>query len=166
MNSKGKRSSAATSFIDPEINNINLNLKLNSEIIKIIIENNKAIGVEYIDRKGRHLRHFAEKEVILSAGSFITPKILMLSGIGDKDELNRHNILCNQDLPGVGKNLMDHPECPIIAKANGKYGYYKQGEGWRMIKNGLEFCGDTKLLNFHILSPSGGGICSIVPVSV
>lgn len=42
-------------------------------------------------------------------------------------------------MPGVGQNLIDHPECPLIAKANGKYGYYKQGDGWRMIKNGLQF---------------------------
>ena len=63
----------------------------------------------------------------------------MLSGIGSEEELNNFSIKCINDLSGVGKNLMDHPECPLIAKANGKYGYYKQGEGWRMIKNGLEF---------------------------
>ena len=139
MNSKGQRSSAAHAFIDPQINNQNLNLKLNSKVTKIIIENFKAIGVEYIDSKGVQKKIFAKNEVILTAGSFVTPKILNLSGIGDSEELKEHSIECINHLPGVGKNLIDHPECPIIAKANGKHGYFKQGEGWRMIKNGLEF---------------------------
>jgi len=139
MNCKGKRSSAAYAFIEPEKDNPKLKLHLNAQIEKIIIENNKAIGVEYKNNHGEFNKYFANKEVILAAGSFITPKILMLSGIGNADELNLHNIQCIANLPGVGENLIDHPECPLIAKANGKYGYFKQGKGWRMIKNGLEF---------------------------
>lgn len=139
MNSKGKRSSAAYAFIEPEKNNINLNLKLQTKVEKIIIENNKAIGVQYKNKYGEILKQYANKEVILSSGSFITPKILMLSGIGDNEELNKFDIKCKAELPGVGQNLMDHPECPLIATTKGKYGYFKQGEGWRMLKNGLEF---------------------------
>tara|TARA_B100000886_G_C20371276_1_gene469689 strand:- start:178 stop:1230 length:1053 start_codon:yes stop_codon:yes gene_type:complete len=139
MNSNGQRSSAANAFIDPERNNPNLKLKLNTAVKKLVIENNKVIGVEFIDHYGNQKNYFAEKEVILAPGSFITPKLLMLSGIGDEKELSENNIKCVHHLPGVGKNLMDHPECPLIARANGKYGYYKQGEGWRMIKNGIEF---------------------------
>ncbi|MBT3777458.1 MAG: GMC family oxidoreductase [Pelagibacteraceae bacterium] len=139
MNAKGRRSSAAHAFIDPEINNPNLNLKLNTKVIKIIIENSKAIGVQYEGKNGVIEKIYAKNEVVLAAGSFVTPKILNLSGIGDSEELNQHEINCINHLPGVGKNLIDHPECPIIAKANGKYGYFKEGEGWRMIKNGLEF---------------------------
>ena len=63
----------------------------------------------------------------------------MLSGIGDKEDLFKLDIKCKVDLPGVGKNLIDHPECPLIATTNGKYGYFRQGEGWRMLKNGLQF---------------------------
>ena len=139
MNRKGKRSSAAYAFIEPEINNSNLHLKLNTKVDKIIIKDNKAIGVEYRNNKGELNKKFANKEVVVAAGSFITPKLLMLSGIGNADELKLHDIGCIADLPGVGENLIDHPECPIIAKANGAYGYYKQGKGWRMIKNGLQF---------------------------
>jgi len=138
MNSGGKRSSAAYAFIDPQKNNTNLQLKLQSKVIKIIIENNKAIGVEY-KKDNKTFKIFANKEIIISAGSFITPKILMLSGIGNEKELFKHNIKCVANLPGVGENLIDHPECPLIARANGKYGYFKQVQGWRMIKNALEF---------------------------
>ena len=139
MNNKGKRSSAAYAFIEPQKNNPNLNLKLRTKVQKIIIENNKAIGVEYINTNNEVFKEFANKEVILASGSFITPKILMLSGIGNEIELSTIGIKCIVNLPGVGENLIDHPECPLIARANGKYGYYKQGEGWRMIKNGLQF---------------------------
>ena len=48
-------------------------------------------------------------------------------------------IECLADLPGVGENLIDHPEVPIVAMANGPYGYYRQGVGWRMLLNGLQF---------------------------
>ena len=139
MNSRGKRSSSAYAFIEPQKNNPNLNLKLQTKVQKIIIENNKAIGVEYKSNNGKILKQYADKEVILTSGSFITPKILMLSGIGDKEQLAKVHIKCVNNLPGVGQNLIDHPECPLIAKTKGKYGYFKQGEGWRMLRNGLQF---------------------------
>ena len=63
----------------------------------------------------------------------------MLSGIGPADHLKEHEIDCIADLPGVGQNLIDHPEVPMSAYANGRYGYYRQGVGWRMLKNGLHF---------------------------
>ena len=139
MNRNGRRSSAAYAFIEPQRNNPLLNLLLQTSVKKIIIENDVAIGVVIENLKGKEEKIFANKEVILSAGAFITPKILMLSGIGDEKELDTFSIKCNNNLSGVGKNLMDHPECPLIARANGKFGYYKQGQGWRMIKNGIEF---------------------------
>ena len=139
MNKKGKRSSAAYAFIENELRNPNLNLMLENKIKKIIIENNKAIGVEYVDKYGQSEKLYADKEIIICAGSFVTPKILMLSGIGDKDELKNHDIKCIQHSPGVGKNLMDHPESILIAKANGKHGYFKQDKGLRMLRNGIQF---------------------------
>ena len=63
----------------------------------------------------------------------------MLSGIGPAEHLAEHGIDCLADLPGVGENLIDHPEVPIVAIANGPYGYYRQGVGWRMLRNGLQF---------------------------
>ena len=139
MNRKGKRSSSAYAFIENHLKNPLLNLLLETTVKEIIIENEVAIGVVIVNRFGEEEKIFANKEVILAAGSFITPKILMLSGVGKEEELNEFSIKCKNNLPGVGKNLMDHPECPLIAKANGKYGYFKQGDGWRMLKNGIEF---------------------------
>ena len=58
---------------------------------------------------------FADGEVIVAAGALVTPQLLMLSGIGPADQLRAHGIACLADLPGVGENLIDHPEVPIVA---------------------------------------------------
>ena len=137
-NRSGKRSSAAYAFLSPQAQNPNLVVRIHSEVQKILIENNRAVGVQYKDQSGVHESR-AHGEVILCAGALITPKILMLSGLGPQDQLRQHGIKVLVDLPGVGQNLIDHPEVPIIAVANGPYGYFKQGNGWRMLRNGLQF---------------------------
>jgi choline dehydrogenase len=95
--------------------------------------------VRFKDRYGTERRAFADREIILAAGALVTPQLLMLSGIGSPDQLSANGIECLVDLPGVGENLVDHPEVPIIGIANGAYGYFRQSEGWRMILNGLQF---------------------------
>ena len=97
------------------------------------------MGVTYRDARGREHRAFADGEVIVAAGALVTPQLLMLSGIGPAEQLRTHGIRAVVDLPGVGENLIDHPEVPIVALANGPHGYYRQGVGWRMIRNGLQF---------------------------
>ena len=77
--------------------------------------------------------------MIVAAGALVTPQLLMLSGIGPAEQLRTHGIRALVDLPGVGENLIDHPEVPIVAMANGPHGYYRQGVGWRMLRNGLQF---------------------------
>lgn len=139
MNRDGKRSSSAYAYITPQEDNPNLTVRLRSQVQRIVIENGKAVGVEYKDKTGALHRVNAEAEVIVTSGALVTPKVLMLSGIGPANHLAEFGIECNADLPGVGQNLTDHPEVPIIARANGRYGYYKQGEGWRMLRNGLQF---------------------------
>ncbi|WP_373505705.1 GMC family oxidoreductase [Aestuariivirga sp.] len=139
MNRAGKRSSAAYAFIAPLQNDPNLKLELNARVSKIDIENGAAVGVTYRDRTGNERKARANREIIMAAGALVTPQLLMLSGIGDAAQLKAHGIHCVADLPGVGQNLIDHPEVPIIALANGKYGYYRQGVGWRMLLNGLQF---------------------------
>lgn len=138
MNRHGKRSSAAYAFVTPEEDNPNLTIRLHCAVQRIIIENNRAVGVIYKDKSGTDVEVRSDGEVILTAGALVSPKVLMLSGIGLADDLKSHGIDCKIDLPGVGQNLVDHPEVPVTAFANGPYGYFKQGDGWRMIRNGLQ----------------------------
>ncbi|MCP3722410.1 GMC family oxidoreductase N-terminal domain-containing protein [Paraburkholderia sp. CNPSo 3272] len=137
-NRNGRRSSAAYAYIEPLRNDARLTVKLKAEVLRVVVENRAAVGVAY-RQNGEEKVAYARSEVIISAGALVTPKLLMLSGIGPAAHLADHGIPCVADLPGVGANLIDHPEVPITAIANGKHGYFKQGTGWRMIKNGLQF---------------------------
>ncbi len=139
MNRHGRRSSAAYAYIEPQKNNPNLTVRLHAAVQHVIIEKDRAVGVVYRDRGGDTHTIYADGEVIVAAGALVTPKILMLSGIGPADHLAEHGIGCKVDLLGVGQNLIDHPEVPMTALASGPYGYYRQGVGWRMLKNGLQF---------------------------
>jgi choline dehydrogenase len=138
MNRAGKRSSAAYAFIEPLKDDRRLTVRLNAEVQRILIENGRAVGVVYRKDGVEHVVH-ADGEVIVSSGALVTPKLLMLSGIGPAEQLAEHGIECVADLPGVGANLIDHPEVPITSTTNGKYGYFNQGVGWRMLKNGIQF---------------------------
>ncbi|MEV8467513.1 GMC family oxidoreductase N-terminal domain-containing protein [Fluviibacterium sp. DFM31] len=135
---KGQRVSAAYAFIEPLMKDPRLTLRLEAQVQRILIENNRAVGVVYTDKTGTHEVR-TEGEIVLSAGALMTPKILMLSGLGPADHLAEHGIDVVQDLPGVGQNLKDHPDVSVVARANGPYGYWKQDRGWNMIRNGLEF---------------------------
>ena len=138
-NRNGKRSSAAYAFLSAQEKNPNLTVRLRCEVQRVVIEAGRAVGVIYKDKSGalQHVR--VEGEVIVASGALVTPKILMLSGIGPASHLASHGIACLVDSPGAGQNLIDHPEVPITAIANGRFGYHKQGEGWRMLRNGLQF---------------------------
>lgn len=136
---QGQRVSAAYAFIDPLKDDPNLTLRLQCQVQRIIIENGRAVGVVYKDKSGAERRVHADGEVILSAGALMTPKLLMLSGLGPADHLQDHGIKVVEDLQGVGENLKDHPDVSVVARANGPYGYWKQDRGWNMLRNGLEF---------------------------
>nr|MCU0324726.1 GMC oxidoreductase [Spirosomataceae bacterium] len=101
---------------------------------QILIENDRAVGVEYIIGKNNTDKAMARKEVILSAGSFNSPQILMLSGVGDADELKRFGIECKRNLVGVGKNLQDHLFSGISCTSLTKQGQNHNLTVWNQIK--------------------------------
>jgi len=138
-NRDGRRSSTAYAFIAPQLENKNLTVKLQSTVQKVLLKSNKATGVIYKTKDGSEHTALAAGEVVLASGALVTPKLLMHSGIGPGQHLNDLEIDVLVDLAGVGQNLIDHPEVPMTAYANGPYGYHKQGNGWRMLKNGLQF---------------------------
>jgi choline dehydrogenase len=113
----GKRFSVARAFLLPAMNRANLKVITNAIVKRIVIERGRASGVEFMTGRSTTMVARAKREIILSAGAFESPKLLMLSGIGDKDELKRHNIESKVELPGVGKNLQDHLMYPISSQS-------------------------------------------------
>jgi choline dehydrogenase-like flavoprotein len=107
---KGERWSAARGYLFPYIGKRpNLHVVTQAKVSRIVIENGRAVGVEY-KHKGQTTTIKADKEVLLSAGAFQSPHILMLSGIGPRQELEKHGIPVVKELAGVGENLHDHPD--------------------------------------------------------
>jgi choline dehydrogenase len=104
-----KRHSTASAFLVPALSRPNLKVLTNALTKQLILENDRVIGVEFIkDSSGNMEKVYAEKEVIVSAGAFQSPQILMLSGIGNADYLKGFGIESKLDLKGVGQNLSDH----------------------------------------------------------
>ncbi|HET9187498.1 MAG TPA: GMC family oxidoreductase N-terminal domain-containing protein [Acidothermaceae bacterium] len=103
----GMRRSQATSFLRPANRRPGLTVKTNARVLRIVVSNGKAVGVEVRQTVATRVIH-AEREVILAAGAINTPRLLLLSGIGPADELSRLGVNPVHDLPGVGKNLTDH----------------------------------------------------------
>lgn len=113
----GLRHSAAKAFLTPNLHRKNLTVITQTQVEKVLIEDNIAIGVIY-KQHGKSLRLMADKEVIVSAGAINSPQILMLSGIGPQAELAKHNIKLIHALEGVGKNLQDHVDVLNVAQHN------------------------------------------------
>ena len=107
---KGERWSAARAYLDPVRSHSNLTVVTHALVQRVVINENRATGVIYQNKKGRLVSASAIKEVILSAGAVGSPHLLMLSGIGPEDHLDSMGIDVKADLPGVGQNLNDHPD--------------------------------------------------------
>jgi choline dehydrogenase len=141
----GVRASTANAYLKPALKRDNLQLEMHALTQRVIMEGQRAVGVEYRQR-GQTIRVRARKEVIISASAFNSPKLLMLSGIGPAEHLREHGIEVVQDLPGVGANLQDHLEtwvqrrCTQKITLNGWLNPIAQGwigARWLFTKTGL-----------------------------
>ena len=141
----GSRESTAMAYLRPAEKRSNLTVVTNAIVVKLALDGSTVTGVTFNTPGGtRTVR--ADKEVVLSAGAFDTPKILMLSGIGDADELGKHGIASAVHLPGVGKDLQDHVAVAIQytttkavspTKRLSKLGRPFVGAQWLLTKGGL-----------------------------
>ena len=105
---KGRRGATSRVFLAPALKRPNLTVESRALTRRVVFEDKRAVGVEY-EQDGVVKTARATREVILSAGTISSPQILMLSGIGPAEHLREHGIEVVSDLPGVGKNLVDHP---------------------------------------------------------
>ncbi|MCC7198742.1 MAG: FAD-dependent oxidoreductase [Gammaproteobacteria bacterium] len=113
---KGRRCSSAAAFLRPAEARPNLTILTGCQATRVLLESGVATGVEF-DNRGRRESVTATREVILAAGAFGSPQILMLSGVGPADELRRHSIPILHELPGVGANLVDHIDLALLYRS-------------------------------------------------
>jgi choline dehydrogenase len=135
---QGRRCSAVDAFLAPLAEDARLRVETGARVRRILIEAGRAVGVDYVQR-GTTRRARAGRGIVLSSGALVSPKLLMLSGIGPADQLRAHGIAVHADLPGVGQNLQDHPGAPLAARTTGAKGYWRQDRGWRLLRNGLQY---------------------------
>ena len=117
----GKRASAATAFLKPALERKNITVLTRAQVTKINFEGKKAVSVDF--KQGKHLKSAkAGKEVILSAGSFHSPQLLQISGVGPVKVLKNAGVEVVHELKGVGENLQDHLFYPVCCAAKKQQG--------------------------------------------
>ncbi|TFC46430.1 glucose-methanol-choline oxidoreductase [Cryobacterium shii] len=112
---RGSRVSTADAYLKPARKRRNLTVRTGAHATRVLFEGTRAIGVEYL-RGGSLRRVLAREETVLSGGAVNTPQLLMLSGIGDADQLRRHGIAVLAHAPEVGANLRDHLLSGLVAE--------------------------------------------------
>lgn len=121
-----RRSSAATAYLTPVAARPNLTIRTDAVVLRIAIENGRAVGVEAAARSGGAVEVLnAEREVLVSAGAIGSPRLLQQSGIGPAEELRKVGVRPVHDLPGVGSNMQDHLDLFVISECTGDHSYDK-----------------------------------------
>jgi choline dehydrogenase len=116
----GERASTVARFLRPAMSRANLLVRINTTVHALLIENGRCVGVRA--ETGGELREIrCEREVILAAGTFNSPQLLQLSGIGAPEDLEPHGIRVRHPLPGVGANLQDHQSLSVDYAASGEF---------------------------------------------
>ena len=133
-----RRCSAAVAYLRPAMTRPNLTVLTRVQVNRILIENKRAVGVEYHSGGGVK-QSYASSEILLTSGAIGTPKLMMLSGIGPAAHLSSVGIDCVHDLPGVGENLNDHFGIDIVAELNGHYSLDKYQKPHWMLWAGAQY---------------------------
>ena len=133
-----RRCSAAVGYLRPALGRKNLRLLTGAQVSRIVVEKNRAVGVELIEN-GRPVVHRAEREVLVASGAIGSPKLMLLSGLGPADELRAVGVPVVADLPGVGRNLHDHFGIDIVYELNGPHSLDKYAKPHWMLWAGLEY---------------------------
>jgi len=134
----GSRHSSADAFLRPALNQPNLHVITNTTVSKVLLDGSKATGIEVIYGREKEVFH-ASQEVILSAGTFASPLVLMRSGIGNPEELKKHHIKTLYSLKGVGKNLQDHLFFPVSCTTKKRQGINHGAKSWGQLKGTLNY---------------------------
>ena len=121
----GRRTSTARAYLHPAMGRPNLAIETGALTSRIIVENHRARGVEYV-KHGQKQTAYANSEIVLCGGSYNSPQMLMLSGIGPAAHLQEFGIPVVHDLPGVGQNLSEHPNMLHVKAVRADLGLTRQ----------------------------------------
>ncbi|PZO48889.1 MAG: choline dehydrogenase [Alphaproteobacteria bacterium] len=137
----GERWSASAAYLRPILaSRPNLRVISNAHAGRVVIENNKAVGVEFSAGPGKPVQTVrAAREVLVCGGAFQSPQLLMLSGIGPADEITKHGIKVVADLPEVGRNLQDHLDVCLINEMTKPISMYSKTKGLKQPMIGLQY---------------------------
>ena len=135
---KGVRQSSAEAFLRPARKRSNLVVETSALARRVVMQGQKAIGVEYEKEATIHTV-LATREVVLAAGAIGSPQILMLSGIGPGRHLQEHGIAVIADLPGVGENLHDHPYTTCTYRTAPGNSLNRQLRGLRVLRHAITY---------------------------
>jgi choline dehydrogenase len=135
----GRRWSVARAYLRPVADRPGLAIEVDALVHRVMVENEQAVGVEYSPRGGAKHTVRAEAEVLVCGGAINSPQILQLSGIGPADHLRQVGIRPVCDLPGVGAQLIDHPDIVIQHHCRQPISLYKFNRGLGKIITGLNW---------------------------
>lgn len=135
---RARRKSAAVAFLKPAMKTGQIDILTGHRAQRIVISNRRASAVEAV-ASGQQVVIKARREIVVTAGSFNSPKLLMLSGIGPRENLERFGINTVHDSPGVGANYMDHVGAPLTMYLKDGIGVYGADRGLRAIRHGLDY---------------------------
>ena len=117
----GERFGTGKAFLRPALARPNLTVRTGVLTIRVLVEQGRATGVQFLENGQLHTAHAAD-QVVLSSGSIGSAQLLLLSGIGPADELRRTGVAVTHDLPGVGKSLQDHINIPVTFATRDRVG--------------------------------------------
>lgn len=135
---RGRRWSAFDAYLKPAMRRDNLTVRERAHCRVIELAGKRAVGVHY-EYRGQRQKAEAEREIILCGGSINSPQLLMLSGLGDADQLRQHGIELRQHMPGVGANLQDHLDLRIQVRCRQPVSWYPASKGAGRLAAGLRW---------------------------
>jgi choline dehydrogenase len=136
----GYRNSSARAYLHSQPGRANLDVVTGAQVLRVLVSGNRASGVEYA-KDGRVIRIAADREVIMAAGVFGTPQILMLSGIGPENQLRQHGLRTVLNAPMLGENLQDHIEAHVQVETDKPVSLNKYLKPHLMLWAGIQWFG-------------------------
>ena len=141
MQRGGERWSTARAYLSPAVRQrANLKVLTHAPVSRVLFDGRRAVGVEFL-QGGSPRTLGARREVLLCAGALQSPQILLLSGVGDAQQLARHGVPVVHDLPGVGRHLHDHPDVTLTFNAPQQRNLFglSAGAAWAVVKGAWQW---------------------------